>query len=193
MTDKQVRLGDILNIENFDPMNVDVTYIQSVSHMVPKDGTIDLHEAEKLATTFLSCADYCGELISQAIRLMGYKDANKKSKKADAIERKVAGGTPATTAKETFSNDAEYTKACQVHADAEAFLVWVKQKYENLIKAHVLCKDLLKAHVEGRNKANWEGVDENFDAVKDSSEKLADKTRGLGDINITSDDFVDID
>jgi len=172
MTDKQVRLGDLLKVEGLNPMNIDVSYIQDVSHKIPKDGSIDLHEAERLATIFLRCADYCGELISQAVRLVGNKDAERKAKKADAIEDKIAKGTPATTARETFSNDAKYVASTSAHAEAEAFLVWIKQKYENLIKAHVLCKDLLKAHVEGRNRAGWEGPDEDFNPL-DGTEKNA--------------------
>lgn len=188
MSDKQVRLGDLLNIEGFDPMNVDVSYIQGTSHMIPRDGSIDLHEAERLATVFLSCADYCGELISQAVRLTGFRDADKKSRKGDAIEQKIAGKTPATTARETYSNDPAYIKAAQAHADAEAFLTWIKLKYENLIKAHVLCKDLLKSHTEGRNVSNWDGVEEDFGSK--NSKKEADKG-SLGEIDI-EDDFLDI-
>lgn len=188
MSDKQIRLGDLLSIENFDPMNIDVGYIQGVSHKIPRDGSIDLNEAERLATVFLSCADYCGELISQAVRLAGFRDANKKSKKGDAIERKIAGKTPATTARETYSNDNEYIKAAQSHTDAEAFLTWIKLKYDNLIKAHVLCKDLLKSHTDGRNQANWDGVEEDFGTkkVKNSADKGS-----VGDIDI-EDDFLDI-
>jgi hypothetical protein len=165
MTDNIVRLGDLLKVDGLNPLNIDVSYIQDVSHKVPKDGSIDLHEAEKLATIFLRCADYCGDLISQAVRLVGYKDAERKSKKADAIEGKIAKGTPATTARETYSNDASYVAATNTHAEAEAFLVWIKQKCENLIKAHVLCKDLLKAHVDNRNQSGWEGTEEEFDPL----------------------------
>lgn len=184
---QQVRLGDILNIENFDPMNVDVGYIQQISHMVPRDGSIDLNEAEKLATVFLACADYCGELISQAVRLVGYRDAERKSKKGDAIESKIAGKTPATTARETYSNDPTYVTAAKEHADAEAFLIWIKQKYENLMKAHVLCKDLLKAHVDNRNVSGWDGIEEDFD----STEKSADGSKESS-IDIGEDGFIDI-
>jgi len=205
MVDKQVRLGDLLKVDGLNPMNIDVSYIQSVSNMVPKDGSIDLHEAEKLATIFLRCADYCGELISQAVRLVGYKDAERKAKKADAIENKITKGTPATTARETYSNDASYISASNSHSEAEAFLVWIKQKYENLIKAHVLCKDLLKAHVEGRSMASWEGAEEEFDplagteksikvaesSIQSSIEKTTSDKTSLGDINI-EDDFLNI-
>ena len=191
MSDKQVLLGDLLNIDGFDPMKVDVSYIQGTSHMIPRDGSIDLHEAERLATVFLSCADYCGELISQAVRLTGFRDANKKSEKGSSIERKIAGKTPATTARETYGNDPEFLKATEAHIDAEAFLTWIKMKYENLIKAHVLCKDLMKSHVEGRNVSGWDGVEESFDPKNSKiSEKAADKS-SLGKIDI-GDDFIDI-
>ena len=194
---KQVLLGEILKIENFDPMNVDVSYIQGVSHKIPKDGSIDLHEAERLATIFLSCADYCGELISQAVRLAGYRDADRKSQKGDAIEKKIAGKTPATTARETYSNDPNYVVAAKSHADAEAFLMWVKQKYDNLVKAHVLCKDLMKAHADNRNVSGWDGADVTLDEPEEKPAKQPEKTADedtFSDINIEAleDDFIDI-
>jgi hypothetical protein len=192
MEDKQIRLGDLLNIDGFDPMDIDVSYIQGTSHMIPRDGSIDLNEAERLATVFLCCADYCGELISQAVRLAGVRDADKKSKKGDAIERKISGKTPATTARETYGNDPEYVKSAESHTDAEAFLTWIKLKYENLVKAHVLCKDLLKSHTESRNVASWDGVEEDFNTKKsiEKSKKVDDKNN-LSDIPI-EDDFLDI-
>jgi hypothetical protein len=198
MADNVVRLGDLIKVEGLNPMNIDVGYIQDVSHKVPKDGSIDLNEAERLATIFLRCADYCGELISQAVRLVGNKDAERKSKKADAIEGKIAKGTPATTARETYSNDPKYVEATNAHTEAEAFLVWIKQKYENLIKAHVLCKDLLKSHVENRSKSGWEGVDD-FDPLSEtgkqvgqsSIEKSHDKS-SLDSINVEDDFNIDV-
>jgi len=166
MSEKQVLVGDLLKIDGFDPMNVNVSYIQQTTNLIPADGSIDLNEAEKLATVFLKCADYCGDLMAQAVRYFGYTDAEKKSEKASSIERKVEAKMPATTAKETFSNDPKFVTASNKNTDAQAFLTWVTQKQENLIRAHVLCKDLLKAHVQNRNASGWEGAEESFETPK---------------------------
>jgi hypothetical protein len=185
MSDKQILVGDLLKIKGFDPMNVDVTYIKQVMNLIPKNGSLDMNEAERLATKFLACADYCGELLSQAIRFLGHTDATKKSERASSIERKIAGKTPATTAKETYSNDPLYIDAAEKNTDAQAFLTWIQQKYENLIKAHVLCKDLMKSHAQNRTQSSWEGVDEEVNKPSPTPQKEED-----GDIK--ADDF-DID
>ncbi len=183
MAGKEIRLGDLLKIEDFDPMSVDVSYIQGVSNMVPKSGYIGLSEAEKLATVFLRCADYCSELLSQAIRLQGYREAEKKSQKGGSIERKVAGGTAQTTARESYSNDPLFVKASESLADADAFLSWVKQKHDNLIRAHVLCKDILKTHSTGQKHAGWEGVEDDF-TIGEKSKKPEIISDNLGDFDI---------
>jgi len=164
---KEIRVGDILKIKDFDPMNVDVSYIQSTIEKIPKDGTIDLHEAERLATMFLRCADYCADLIAQAIRLLGHRDAQKKSQKSTAIERKIKEKVPATAAREVYGNDEGYIKACNEYTEVQAWHTWISQKYDNLIRAHVLCKDIMKSHVQVRDVSGWDAVEEEIVPEKD--------------------------
>ena len=159
---KTILVGDLLRLKAFDPMNVNVTHIMETIGRIPKDGTIDINQAEQLATIFLRCADYCDGLLAQAIRYSGYKDAEKRSQKASAIERKIANNVAQTTARETYSNDAEFVAASDANTDAQAFLSWITQKRDNLVKAHVLCKDLMKAHQGLRNVSGWDAGDEDF-------------------------------
>lgn len=175
---QQVRVGDLLNIDNFDPMNVDVGYIRQTLALIPKDGTINLHEAERLATVFLRCADFCDDVLAQAIRYLGRRDAGKKAEKASAIERKVANKVAGTTARETYGNDPIYITAADAHTDAQAFLTWITQKRDNLIKAHVLCKDLMKSYSGTRQQSGWEGADEDFSdfsSNKNGKESISSK------------------
>lgn len=159
----QVLIKDLLRLKDFDPMNVDVSYIQETIALIPKDGQINVNQAEQLATLFLRCADYCSDLMSQAIRYLGYCDSQKKASKGTAIETKIANKTPATTARETYGNDPSYVDRSEKHAEAQAFLTFIQQKHNNLIKAHVLCKDLMKAHTQTRDQSAWDPGDEDFD------------------------------
>jgi len=158
----EIRIGDILKLEDFNPMDVDVTYIQQTIGMIPKSGMIDINQAEQLATVFLRCADYCSDMVAQATRFVGNKDAMKRAAKGTAIETKIAGGTPATTSRETYGNDPNYIKATEKLVEGQAFLNWITQKHDNLLKAHVLCKDLMKVHMSTRNESNWDGAEEPF-------------------------------
>ena len=202
---KQVRIADILKIENFDPMNVDVSYIEEVINLIPRDGCIDLSEAEKLATAFLRCADYCGDLVAQSTRFLGYRDAEKKSQKGTAIEKKIQNKMPATTAREVYGNDEDYVKSCDKHTEAQAWQIWITQKYDNLIRAHVFCKDIMKSHVQNRDMSNWNGVEESFErktenkvndtssrkSIKDDDEEeeVAKKKSSDDEFGFDSDDF----
>lgn len=185
---KEIRVGDLLKIGGFDPMNVDVTYIKETLNRIPRDGTIDIHEAEQLATLFLRCADYCDDLLAQAIRYAGHKDAEKRSEKASAIERKIANKTPGTTARETYSNDPQYQEASDAAIDAQAFLTWITQKRDNLVKAHVLCKDLMKSHQTVRNVSGWDGGSEDFSDDISRKKTISQKNKKAEDFDFDLDD-----
>jgi len=181
---KEVRVGDLLKLKDFDPMNVDVTYISETLDRIPKDGTIDINEAECLATIFLRCADYCDNLFAQAIRYAGYTDAKKRSEKANAIERKIGQKVAGTIARETYSNDPQFEQSCDRATDAQAFLTWITQKRDNLIKAHVLCKDLLKSHSTTRNVSGWDGSEEDFPKNSgDTTPKTTIKRKSSDDLD----------
>lgn len=185
---QQVRMGDILKLKDFDPMNVDVSYIQETIDLIPKSGVIDMNQAERLATVFLRCADYCSDLVAQAVRYLGHKDSLKKAGKGTAIETKIASKTPATTARETYGNDPIYITASEKHAEAQAFLSWIQQKHNNLIKAHVLCKDLMKAHTQVRDQSSWDPGTE----MDEISEKSSDRAPAT-EIKPKSDNEFDFD
>ncbi len=56
-----------LSTKGFDPLDIDLSYIEETCAKIPKDGSLDLNEAERLATIFLRCSDYCGELLAMYV------------------------------------------------------------------------------------------------------------------------------
>lgn len=148
---------DVISIENFDPLNVNIGYIAETIDLLPADGHIDIHQAEELATRFLRCADYCSDLVAQATHFMAVQETLVKSARADAIENKIASGVSATAAKELFGNDEVFIKISRQHATAAAWQDWLQNKYQNLLKAHHHCKEIMRSYMQGKPSASWGG------------------------------------
>lgn len=150
------------SLSSYDPETVDTSYIQEVSKQIPKNNSIDLYDADRLATIFLQCADQVTDEIARCSAYAGYCEAFRREKKADAIEQKITGvggvKVAGTIATQTFGNDSVYGVAHRKQVVAEAFLEWLKTKYRNLMAAHVLCKDIMKAHVVNKDQGGWKSI-----------------------------------
>ena len=153
-------LKRVFNLKGFDPLEVDTTYIEETCKKIPKDGHLDLHEAERLATTFLRCSDSCGETLSTLALYKGHQSALLKAAKAKAIANKITNeGMTQTLAREAYYDDQAFLEASARFNRADAAYQWFEQKYQNLLKAHVLCKDIFKLHKGNEQLSGWQGED----------------------------------
>lgn len=148
---------DILDISSFDPMGLDITYIQETIREIPEDGFIDINNAERLATKFLRCADYTADLLSKSFHYFGHKSTEQKSAKSAAIYKKIYEKVTPTVAKEAYADDPLYIKASNEQVTSEALTKWLEEKYQNLIKAHILCKTILSRYMPGERASSWQG------------------------------------
>jgi len=166
-----MKSGDILSIEGFDPMDLDITYVQTTIEKIPLDGVIDINNAENLATLFLRCADYCGDLLAQAARFSGERETEKRSQKSASIYRKIKEKVTPTVAKEAYADDDQYIEAANGATAAESLLKWLEEKHANLIRAHILCKNLLARHSETERANSWRGSEssDNFNTPASSN------------------------
>lgn len=155
-----MKSNDILDIENFDPLKVDLTEIKKATDQIPQDGFIESADAGRLATIFLVAADKCSDMITVAERWRGYIEAEKKAERARAIARKMSPpgggkGITGTVAKEAYGDDEEYLKISKKSATAIAWLGHVMRQYELLNKYHHLCKGILSINETGRSTGGW--------------------------------------
>lgn len=139
---KQVR--EILKIDNFDPMEIDISRITAVSDQIPQEGYIDPSMAERLATVCLQAADFCVDLLAQATLYLSHCDAKRRTAKAHAINRGISRKVPSTIVKETAACDEEYIESMNNYNLALAWHTWLETKRDTLIKTHHLCKDLVR-------------------------------------------------
>ena len=141
MTNKPVTIGDILapNTSN-DPMALDTTEIKQLSNAMPKDGNIDVNNAEVLATKFLRGADLCGELIAIATAYVSRaKDAKQKAYNNAFLIKSAANSNIKTDKmRVAFAElDNDYQNACEDYNKAVAFSKWVESKYSSFSTIHI--------------------------------------------------------
>jgi len=157
---KTVLLKDLLKIEGFNPLNLDISYIQEELDGLPKNGEIDINIAEALATRWLRAADYCSELLAKASRWMGYKKTLKNAELAAAGLR--TGQSSATAQKQLAPMDGAYIESANNFTEAEACCMLLKEKHDSLMAAHYLAKEILKRHVVNEKANSWQGGDEDY-------------------------------
>jgi len=155
---------------NLDPMNIDTSEIRSLSEAMPKDGNIDLNNAEVLATKYLRGADVCAELLAIATAYVQNTDTFKKKAYSQAalvnsegyFAAKNNGKRPdkITDKMRTLyaDMDDDYVVASQKHDEALAFAKWVNGKYESFNKMHYMCKKILDRGYAHERMAGFNGT-----------------------------------
>lgn len=156
-------LGDLLRVnkENFNPMNLDTSSIRALSNEVPKDGNIDINNAEVLATKFLRGADMCSELLAIAtLYVSKAKDAKQHAyNQAFLIKSESNQKLKTDKLRIAFAElDEEYMEACSRYNEAIAFAKWVDSKYASFTRFHYLCKRILDRAYAHEKTGNWNGV-----------------------------------
>ena len=178
---------EILHIDNFKPLDVDITFLNRVSSQIPQAGYIDPAMAEKLATVCLQAADSCSDLLAQATLYMSHCDARRRSTKAEAISRALDRKVASTIVKEVCESDPDLQRVTGEYNVALTWLKWLELKRDTLVKTHHLCKDLIRKH-DGSN-TNWESSEISTSNVPssegESSEAAPQLTRKNGQVSWT--------
>jgi hypothetical protein len=162
MTDKlTVRelINGVAGVGKFDPLTLDTSEIKELSNQMPKDGNIDLNNAEVLAVKYLRGADICAELLAIAtahanrtkhLKEVAYsraflKSRDDKSVKTDKMRAALA------------DIDDEYTEACNAFNEALAFRQWVDAKYKVFNTMHYMCKSMLQRGYDHERASGFNG------------------------------------
>lgn len=169
---------------NIDPMNIDTSEIKALSMAMPKDGNIDLNNAEILATKYLRGADVCAELLAVAVAYVQTTDTlKKKAYSQAALERSEVYFTNKNNGKKPdkitdkmrtlyADMDDEFVKVCQKHDEALAFAKWVDGKYDSFNKMHYMCKKILDRGYAHEMNANFNGTVNGTKRMEDSVEEI---------------------
>lgn len=177
-----MKIREILNINNFDPLNVDIVFLEQVSAQIPQGGYMDPAMAEHLATATLGAADKCIDLLAQSTLYLSHCDAQRRSVRSKVIKELQDRKVPATIVKEVYADDPTYLESTNKYNLALALSTWLENKHDALLKAHHLCKDLIRKSEGVRTASSWEASEEGgtfrvSQALKDENDE-APKTAG---------------
>ena len=156
--------------DGFDPMTIDTSEIKVLSNCLPKDGNIDINQAEILATKYLRGADICSELLAIATVHMQKCDTLRKKAYSDAalVKSKAAGIKTDKSRAWYAESDSEYIAACNAYAEASGFFKWIQSKHESFIRAHYSCRKMLDRGYAQEKTGNFS---ESNDKIFEQEEK----------------------
>lgn len=167
----KLSVRDVINggsmSSKFDPLALDTSEIRDLSNAMPKDGNIDVNNAEVLAVKYLRGADMCGELLAIAtayvaktkhLKEIAYSRAflkarDDKSVKTDKMRAALA------------DLDEDYIEAINKYNEALAFVKWVDSKYNSFNKMHYMTKKILD---RGYDHEKASGFNADVDKMIDS-------------------------
>jgi len=158
---KSLTVRELLNggDKKFDPMDIDLSEIRTLSEALPKDGNIDINNAEVMATKYLKGADICAELLAIATTYAQKADTLKKKEFGEAaLVRSIKAGIKTDKSRAWYADtDDQYIEACNRYSEAIAFARWVNNKYESFIRIHYLCKKILDRGYAHEKTAGFNG------------------------------------
>ena len=166
MTHSITTAGQLFASDQFDPMTLEIGEIKELSNAMPRDGHIDINQAEVLATKYLRGADICSELLALATSHMAKtKDAKQKAYNyAFLVKSQTMKNIKTDKMRVAYAElDDEYLAACEAFNKATAFLKWVELKYNIFNKVHYLCKKMLDREYTGEKSAGWNGSGTNIE------------------------------
>jgi hypothetical protein len=138
----------------FNPDEVDVTEIESLSCEIPRIESADINTVEVLAARFLAGADRCSDLMAKAERWTGYTKSLREKEHSEACIQR--SGESSNAAQKVYATgDEKYVKASNTFITAAAFTKWVERKHDSLMTAHYLCKELMKRFRPGEQASGW--------------------------------------
>lgn len=146
MADNALTVRDMLNLDSFDPMSIDMSEFSQLSESMPRDANIDIAIAEKLASQYLRAADRCSEILST---LVFYEQKVKNSKNMIKARLYLAAkdeGHETVAERNAYveSHD-DYAAALELHARIQAVKTLFELKHESYLNGHRFMKDKFKS------------------------------------------------
>jgi hypothetical protein len=187
---KDLTVRELLNVDgvgdkDFSPLDINTSEIRTLSGAMPKDGNIDLNNAEILATKYLRGADICAELTAIAVAYVQKTDTLKKKAYSIAAlenaENYFAGKKPDKMTDKMrmlyADMDEAFLKASENYNQAMAFAKWINGKHESFIRIHYLCRKILDRGYANEKASSWNTTDLSEEEVQkeEEPEKISKK------------------
>jgi hypothetical protein len=158
MSEKSLTVKEIINPDTFNIGAIDTSEIRALSESIPRDGNIDINNAEILAVKFLRGADLCGELLAIATVAVAKNDALYKSAYSSACIKATNKGAKTDQQRKWIADsDEEFLAAIEKYNEALGFSKWINSKADSFKKMHYQCKQLLERGYAHERMSNFSG------------------------------------
>jgi GH43 family beta-xylosidase len=158
MSGKVLTVREVLNVENFDPMNIDISEFEELAKSMPRDGSFDLQTAEALAAQSLRAADRCSEILSTLIWFEGKAKSNKNAIRSRLyLVAKDEGYKTVEERKAYAESHNDYTSADDNLATVYAARKYFEMRYDFFLKSHQYMKERLREEWKGQASSKFSG------------------------------------
>lgn len=148
MVDGALTVRDMLSLDSFDPMSIDMSEFSQLSDSMPRDANIDIAVAEKLAAQYLRAADRCSEILSTLVFYEQRARNSKNTTKARLyLTAKDAGHETVAERNAYVESHDDYLAALEIHARIQAVKTLFELKHESYLNGHRFMKDKFKSEL----------------------------------------------
>ena len=156
MPTKALTIKEVLKIEDFDPMNIDISEFEELAKSMPRDANIDLYMAETLAVQYLRAADRCSEILSTLIWYEGRVKAQKNTiRNRLYLEAKDHGYKTIEERKAYAESHDTYVEADNVYSIAYATRKNFEMRHDYFLKAHQYMKERIRSETKLQNSSGF--------------------------------------
>ena len=153
---KIVTIKDKLDLQNFDPMSIDISEFEDLIKSTPNDANIDLSIAENLAQKYLRAADRCSEILSTLMWYEGNINAQKNTiRNRLFLQAKDEGYKTVEERKAYAECHDSYVEISTASVTAYAARKNFEMKLEFFLKTHQFMKEKLKAELKHQQSAGF--------------------------------------
>lgn len=153
---KALTVREVLDIENFDPLNIDVTEFDALAKSMPQDANLDIPIAETLAAQFLRAADRCSEILSTLIWLEGRLKARKNAiRNRMYLAAKEEGYKTVEERKAYAESHGDFVDADEAYATAYAVRKNFEMRHDYFLKSHQYMKERLRGEVKHQEMSGF--------------------------------------
>lgn len=141
-----ITLKESLELDQFDPMDIDISEFKELSKELPKDMSLDLAMAEQLASTYLRAADRCSDINSTLIWYVSKLELDKNTTRQKLYLTAKDSGHKTVEEKKAFAEShPDYTDLEEKLIKAKAVKKWFEDKHKWFLESHRFMKAKLKS------------------------------------------------
>ena len=146
MASQAITLKESLDLDRFDPMDIDISEFQNLSKEMPKDNNLDLAMAEHLAIIYLRAADRCSEINSSLIWYTQKLKLDKNTTRQKLYLLASGEGYKTIGDRNAYAEShQDYITISDKLVRAETVKKWFEDKHKWFLESHRFMKAKLKS------------------------------------------------